>query len=119
MNSDDTEYTRALLAKAMEIVAQERPAPVTTQHFIAEEEEREAAPRTPSRKYVSIKTKPWTEQEYVFYRGHHLVYTVTPASGMIVHFPGGNSLPLRDLRYAGGELQPPRRLRFDKESAEV
>ncbi|HOX27355.1 MAG TPA: hypothetical protein PLL30_17560 [Candidatus Krumholzibacteria bacterium] len=40
-------------------------------------------------KFFNSRSEPWTDDEFVHYRGHRLVYTASRGKVVLVHLPGG------------------------------
>lgn len=60
----------------------------------------------------STKTRPWTQDEYLYVNDVPLVYTVSKLSGITVRMPGGTSATPETLRDRGFEVRMPETVRL-------
>jgi hypothetical protein len=59
-------------------------------------------------------TRPWMGREYVKVNGQELVYSISRAGGMTIHFPGRRSASADVLRSMGFTVVMPRVLRKEQ-----
>jgi hypothetical protein len=59
-------------------------------------------------------TTPWMPSEYVKVNGRELVYSISRAGGMTIHFPGRRSASADVLRSMGFTVVMPRVLRKEQ-----
>jgi len=62
-------------------------------------------------------TRPWMGREYVKVNGQELVYSISRAGGMTIHFPGGRSAPAHVLMAMGFAVTMPKVLRTPEQAA--